>query len=194
MFPLAAPTRSSWLPEVLADLEALLVDHAHCEKKAASTAMALIYRYPEYPEMMAPLSRLAREELHHFEQVLKLMKKRGITYEHVSPSRYAKGMRDCMRHHEPAKLIDTLIIGAFIEARSCERFAKLAPYVDKRLGDFYISLLRSEARHYQDYLLLAQDISEFDITERIKFFGGIEADLITSADEDFKFHSGVPSP
>ena len=93
---------------------------------------------------------------------------------------------------EPDALVDKLVIGAYIEARSCERFAKLAPYVDKRLGDFYISLLRSEARHYQDYLALAQDIAQFDITERVDFFAKIEAELISSTDEDFKFHSGLP--
>jgi tRNA-(ms[2]io[6]A)-hydroxylase len=85
-----------------------------------------------------------------------------------------------------------LICGAYIEARSCERFAKLAPHVDKKLGEFYISLLRSEARHYQDYLTLAQSISANDITERIGYFGKVEAELIKSVDNDFKFHSGVP--
>jgi tRNA-(ms[2]io[6]A)-hydroxylase len=90
-------------------------------------------------------------------------------------------------------MVDKLIIGAFIEARSCERFAKIAPHVDKRLGDFYISLLRSEARHYQDYLSLATEIAGTDISERIKYFADIEATLIISADEDFKFHSGLPA-
>jgi tRNA-(ms[2]io[6]A)-hydroxylase len=89
-------------------------------------------------------------------------------------------------------MIDKLIIGAYIEARSCERFAMLAPHVDKRLGDFYISLLRSEARHYQYYLSLAEQISGSDISERVKFFGQIEAELIVSKDQDFKFHSGIP--
>ncbi len=97
-----------------------------------------------------------------------------------------------MRTHEPAALTDKLICGAYIEARSCERFAKLAPHVDKRLGDFYISLLRSEARHYQDYLTLAEEIAGEDIAERIAFFGEVEGELITSPDEDFKFHSGLP--
>jgi tRNA-(ms[2]io[6]A)-hydroxylase len=97
-----------------------------------------------------------------------------------------------VKTYEPDALVDKLIVGAYIEARSCERFAKLAPHVDKRLGDFYVSLLRSEARHYQDYLKLAQEISECDITERVAFFGEVEAELIASPDEDFKFHSGAP--
>ncbi|MBH0067255.1 tRNA isopentenyl-2-thiomethyl-A-37 hydroxylase MiaE [Pseudoalteromonas sp. NZS100] len=136
---------------------------------------------------------LIKEELHHFYQVLEIMYEYGVEYHSITPCRYAKGMLRHVKSYEPDALVDKLIIGAYIEARSCERFAKLAPHVDKRLGDFYISLLRSEARHYQDYLTLAQDISEFDITERVEFFGNVEADLISSPDEDFKFHSGKPT-
>ncbi|NOU49760.1 tRNA-(ms[2]io[6]A)-hydroxylase [Pseudoalteromonas sp. JBTF-M23] len=135
---------------------------------------------------------LIKEELHHFYQVLEIMHEYGVEYQSITPCRYAKGMLRHVKSYEPDALVDKLIIGAYIEARSCERFAKLAPHVDKRLGDFYISLLRSEARHYQDYLTLAQDISEFDITERVEFFGNVEAELISSPDEDFKFHSGKP--
>ncbi|PMH46781.1 tRNA hydroxylase [Vibrio sp. 10N.286.49.B3] len=136
---------------------------------------------------------LIKEELHHFYQVLEIMNKRGIAYEAIPASRYAKGMLSHITTHEPYTLIDKLIIGAYIEARSCERFAKLAPYLDEELQKFYLSLLRSEARHYQDYLALAQQIAgDEDITSRIKFFGHIEADLITSPDQDFKFHSGAP--
>jgi tRNA-(ms[2]io[6]A)-hydroxylase len=135
---------------------------------------------------------LIKEELHHFYQVLEIMHEYGVEYQSITPCRYAKGMLRHVKSYEPDALVDKLIIGAYIEARSCERFAKLAPHVDKRLGDFYISLLRSEARHYQDYLTLAQDISEFDITERVEFFGNVEAELISSPDEDFKFHSGLP--
>lgn len=136
---------------------------------------------------------LIKEELHHFYQVLEIMHEYGVEYQSITPCRYAKGMLRHVKSYEPDALVDKLIIGAYIEARSCERFAKLAPHVDKRLGDFYISLLRSEARHYQDYLTLAQDISEFDITERVEFFGNVEAELISSPDEDFKFHSGKPT-
>jgi tRNA-(ms[2]io[6]A)-hydroxylase len=136
---------------------------------------------------------LIKEELHHFYQVLEIMNEYDVEYRSITPCRYAKGMLRHVKTYEPDALVDKLIIGAYIEARSCERFARLAPHMDKRLGDFYISLLRSEARHYQDYLTLAQDISEFDITERVEFFGNIEAELISSPDKDFKFHSGKPS-
>ena len=144
-------------------------------------------------DLIDKMVMLIKEELHHFYQVLEIMDEYGVEYQSITPCRYAKGMLRHVKSYEPDALVDKLIIGAYIEARSCERFAKLAPHVDERLGDFYISLLRSEARHYQDYLLLAQEISELDITERIKFFGGIEAELILSPDKDFKFHSGVPS-
>lgn len=139
---------------------------------------------------------LIKEELHHFYQVLEIMDEYGIEYRSITPCRYAKGMLRHVKTFEPDALIDKLIIGAYIEARSCERFAKLAPYVDKRLGDFYISLLRSEARHYQDYLTLAKEIAGSEhsnkVDSRIEYFGNVEAELITSRDQDFKFHSGVP--
>ena len=135
---------------------------------------------------------LIKEELHHFYQVLEIMDEFGIEYKSITPCRYAKGMLRQVKTFEPDAMIDKLIIGAYIEARSCERFAKLAPHVDKRLGDFYVSLLRSEARHYQDYLELAQSISTVDIREKVEHFGNVEAELIQSPDNDFKFHSGVP--
>jgi tRNA-(ms[2]io[6]A)-hydroxylase len=96
-----------------------------------------------------------------------------------------------VRTHEPAKLSDTLICGAYIEARSCERFAKLAPYLDDELALFYTSLLRSEARHFQDYLTLATKVSGQDINPRIMFIGEKEAALILAEDQQFRFHSGV---
>lgn len=135
---------------------------------------------------------LIKEELHHFYQVLEIMHEYGIEYKSITPCRYAKGMLRNVKTYEPDALVDKLIVGAYIEARSCERFAKLAPHVDKRLGDFYISLLRSEARHYQDYLTLAQSISGQDISTRVVFFGEIEEQLISTEDSDFKFHSGIP--
>lgn len=148
---------------------------------------------PYGQELIDKMVLLIKEELHHFFQVLEIMHEYDIPYENIPSSRYAKGLLRHVRTHEPAALIDKLICGAYIEARSCERFAKLAPQVDKRLGDFYISLLRSEARHYQDYLTLAEEIAGADISERIAFFGEVEAELITSPDSDFKFHSGVPA-
>ena len=183
----------SWVHWAIENQDIMLVDHAHCEKKAASTAMSLMYRYVERDNLLHKMSRLAREELIHFEQVHKLMKKRNVSYEHLAASRYADGLRKKIRTHEPARLVDTLIVGAFVEARSCERFAALAPHLDEELSAFYISLLKSEARHFEDYLALAQEYSEESIDDRVALFREIEQTLIVEPDDVFRLHSGPPN-
>ncbi|WP_210396467.1 tRNA-(ms[2]io[6]A)-hydroxylase [Motiliproteus sediminis] len=191
---LPCPTPAGWINAATDDLATLLIDHAHCEKKAASTAMNLMFRYVDQPDLLNRMSRIAREELIHFEQVLGLMKERGIQYGHLTPSRYALGLRQHVRTHEPARLVDTLIIGAFIEARSCERFAALEPHLeDEALARYYRSLFKAEGRHYRDYLELAEAAAEEPIADRIAFFAAAEAELIQSHDTEFRFHSGVPS-
>jgi tRNA-(ms[2]io[6]A)-hydroxylase len=188
---LACPTPDLWLENALCNQTIMLIDHANCEKKAASTALNLIYRYTDNFELLNKMSRLVREEMHHFEQVIKIMKKRNISYEHVSASRYATGLRQTVRNDDPARLVDILIVGAFIEARSCERFAKLAPYLDHDLEEFYTSLLKSEARHYQDYLYLAQKAAgDESIQERINVISRVEQHLVQTSDSEFRFHSG----
>lgn len=189
---LACETPDSWIQAALHNQDILLIDHAHCEKKAASTAMNLMFRYVERVDLLNKMSRLAREELIHFEQVLAIMEDRGIVYDHMSPARYAGGMRQHVRTSEPGRLIDLLIIGAFIEARSCERFAKLAPFLDDELAKFYRSLLKSEGRHYQDYLGLAEEYAGEPIDERVAFFRDAERELIETSDDEFRFHSGAP--
>lgn len=188
---LGCATPHSWIEAAQNHLELLLIDHAHCEKKAASTALSLMYRYVDHPRLLNKMSRLAREELRHFEQVLALMSRRGIRYGHLSPSRYARELRQQVRGEEPGRLVDVLIVGAFIEARSCERFASLAPYLDEELADFYRSLLRSEARHYRDYLDLAREAAGTDIEDRVAAFREQEMQLIISEDSEFRFHSGA---
>lgn len=186
-------TPAAWIERATQELPVLLIDHANCEKKAAGTALNLMFRYVDRLDLLNKMSRLAREELRHFEQVLGFMKKRGIEYLPVSSSRYAQGLRKEVRTSEPGRLVDTLIVGAIIEARSCERFASLAPHLDGELGEFYVSLLKSESRHYQDYLKLARQYSSEDIEQRVQEFLAIEADLIQSPDSEFRFHSGVPA-
>lgn len=186
-------TPDAWIEAAVANQALLLLDHANCEKKAASTALTLMYRYVGDFDMMHKMSRLAREELRHYEQVMDIMQKRGVPYDQITPCRYASELRKPVRTHEPARYIDTLIVGAIIEARSCERFAKLAPHLDEDLQRFYLSLLKSEARHYQDYLLLASRAAEGeDISERVQLFLALEKTLIESPDTEFRFHSGVP--
>ncbi|GGY64442.1 tRNA-(ms[2]io[6]A)-hydroxylase [Marinobacter zhanjiangensis] len=168
----------------------MLIDHAHCEKKAASTALSLMYRYVDNHDLLNKMSRLAREELRHFEQVLAIMKKRGVAYGHLSPARYAAGLRKLVRPEDPGRLVDVLIVGAIIEARSCERFAMLAPHLDDTLADFYNSLLKSEARHYQDYLKLARQANGGPVEDRVGEFLAVERELIEEPDSEFRFHSG----
>lgn len=195
---LPCETPDEWIASALKHPDILLIDHANCEKKAASTALNLIYRYVDNFELLNKMSRLAREEMRHFEQVIAIMEARGIEYRAINASRYAAGLRGMVRTHEPAKLIDTLIVGAFIEARSCERFAKLAPYLDDELKQFYLSLLRSEGRHYRDYLSLAKKAAEGEsIESRIQLIREKEQLLVEQSDNEFHFHSGplhsVPS-
>lgn len=189
---LPCATPQAWINWALENPDILLIDHAHCEKKAASTAINLMFRYVDRPELLDSLSRLAREELLHFEQVVQLMRQRDVTYDHMSPARYAQGLRQHVRTSEPGRLVDTLIVGALIEARSCERFAALAPHVDDELGRYYRFLLKSESRHFEDYLKLAEQYAGEPIDERIAFFKHVEKELIETPDEEFRFHSGIP--
>ena len=161
-------------------------------KNALSKNIVAKNNSPYSQDLIDKMVLLIKEELHHFYQVLEILEQRKIPYSNVPASRYAKGMLSHVRTYEPQTLVDKLIIGAYIEARSCERFAALAPHMDEDIKQFYVSLLRSEARHYQDYLSLAQQISPEDITERVVFFGKVEAELISTKDTDFKFHSGSP--
>ena len=190
---LKAATPRAWVEAAVADLPTLLVDHANCEKKAASTALALIFAYPEDRTLNIALSRLAREELKHFEQVERLMKKLDVPHQRMKPGRYAAELRKLVRTHEPKRKLDLLIVHALIEARSCERFRLLSPKLPDAAGELYGQLERSEARHFEIYLEFAE--REFDAAEiaaRLGIISTREAELATSADRELRFHSGVP--
>jgi tRNA-(ms[2]io[6]A)-hydroxylase len=188
-------TPDAWLDEAGDRIPELLLDHANCELKAASTALGFLYRYPDRPELAQRMSRLAREELRHFEQVRSIMQDMGVAFDRLTASRYAGEMRDKVRDSEPFKLLDLLLVGALIEARSCERFARLAPRLPIKLGKFYGGLLASEARHFEHYIAFARNecgVSEAEIEERLSDLKAIEAKLILDPDPQFRFHSGVP--
>jgi len=190
------PTPEEWLAEACGRLPELLLDHANCELKAASTALGFIYRYPERTDLALRMSRLAREELRHFEQVRKIMDDMSIDFERLSASRYAGALRDAVRAEEPSRLLDMLLVGALIEARSCERFAALAPRLPAGLGRFYDGLLSSEARHFEHYLTFARkecDVSDEEFACRLAELKSLEAGLIAERDPLFRFHSGPPS-
>jgi len=189
--PLAVATAPGWAAVALKDVNALLLDHAHCEKKAAGVAVRLLFQYPQHDFLLAPLSRLAREELGHFEQVLALLSARGIPFRRQRPSPYAGQLRQCVRGDEPGRLIDTLLCCALIEARSCERMQLLAEALDDaELASFYRGLLASEARHHRIYVDLAERLApEADVRPRLAELAGREADIIAAAPETCRMHT-----
>jgi tRNA-(ms[2]io[6]A)-hydroxylase len=196
-FPLLAPTPTSWVDYAVAHPGELLVDHANCEKKAASTALALMFAYPEDRKLTGALSRLAREELRHFEQVQRMMETLNVPYLRQKPGRYGAGLRAVMRTADPGRKLDLLLIGALIEARSAERFRLLAPRLPEPLADFYATLERSEARHFELYLGLAHEMDSskdgVESARRLSAIAAKEAELATAPDDAFRFHSGAPT-
>ena len=187
----ATPTR--WFDVAVERWQELLIDHANCEKKAASTALSLIFTYADDMQLTDRLSRLAREELRHFEQVQKYMRELDVPFARLSPSRYAEGLRRMLRNHEPLRLIDLLLCGALIEARSYERFVGLVPRLQTPLANFYAGLAESEARHQSLYLRLVESRARgIDWQKRLTELAAVEADLATRADPQFRFHSGLP--
>lgn len=190
---LRAPTSTKWFDVACERWQELLVDHANCEKKAASTALSLIFTYSADFDLTTRLSRLAREELRHFEQVQKFMKEASVPFQRLTPSRYAEGLRRAVRRREPGRMLDLLLCGALIEARSCERFIGLVPRLQEPLASFYHGLAQSEARHQSLYLSLAERRADgAELEERLSVFAEIEAELATSPDAQFRFHSGTP--
>jgi tRNA 2-(methylsulfanyl)-N6-isopentenyladenosine37 hydroxylase len=188
-----APTPPAWVDAAVERWQELLVDHANCEKKAASTAVALIFAYPEDTELGLALSRLAREELRHFEQVQSAMTELGVAFIRQKPGRYAAGLRRELRTSEPGRKLDLLLSGALIEARSCERFRLLAGRLPEPLGRFYARLAESEARHFELYVGLARGRHSQEWEPRLRVLAQAEAGLATSPDGELRFHSGPPA-
>jgi tRNA-(ms[2]io[6]A)-hydroxylase len=192
---LLVPTPDDWVAQACANPDVLLTDHANCEKKAASTALSLMFAYAEDLHLTDKMSRLAREELRHYEQVAKLIKSLKIVPQRLSPGRYAERMRRLVAKAEPQREVDLMICGAFIEARSCERFAALGPVIGGEAGRLFHGLRAAEARHFQVYLGLARRAAsraEIEMGGLVTAFAECEAELVSSRDEVFRFHSGRP--
>jgi tRNA-(ms[2]io[6]A)-hydroxylase len=196
MLHLHQPTRISWVQEALNDIPALLIDHAHCEKKAASTAINLIFKYPQHSSLLKPLSALAREELAHFELVLDHLNTRNIEYCRFAPSAYAGKLMKEVRRDEPYKLLDTLLCCALIEARSCERMKLLseafiqADHSDPELAKLYKGLLASEARHHSMYVDLALGLFEHsEVWTRLEELAIHESSVLDQPGRDLRMHS-----
>jgi tRNA-(ms[2]io[6]A)-hydroxylase len=194
---LLVPTPPRWLDAACERWQDLLLDHAYCEKKAASTALALIFAYPEHEAQSLALARLAREELRHFEQVTRMMERLAVPFRRLQPGRYAAGLRAALHTHEPRRRLDLLLCGAIIEARSCERFRLLGARLPQPLGGFYAELERAEARHADLYLGLAVAAADAigigDCDLRLRELAGVEAGLIANDDVQLRFHSGPPA-
>ena len=188
---LRAPTDPAWFALAVEQRGDLLIDHANCEKKAASTALSLMFAYPEDFELANRMSRLAREELRHFELVQQKLVELAIPFRRMSPSRYAEGLRRALRRSEPARCVDLLLCGTLIEARSHERFIGLIERLPEPLAGFYASLAAAEARHAGLYVRLAAR-GGVDVEARLAELAVVEAELATSPDPEFRFHSGTP--
>jgi tRNA-(ms[2]io[6]A)-hydroxylase len=192
---LRVPTPAGWVAQACASRDVLLIDHANCEKKAASTALSLMFAYAEDLDLTDKMSRLAREELRHYEQVAKLIRRLELVPQRLAPGRYAERMRRLVAKSEPQREVDLMICGAFIEARSCERFAALGEAIGAPLDDLFLGLHNAEARHYRVYLDLARRAGKragVDWEARIPEFAALEAELVTLPDSVFRFHSGPP--
>jgi len=192
---LAAPTPAAWVDAACESWREVLIDHANCEKKAASSAIALLFAYPEDQALTSALSRLAREELRHFEQVSQMMRRLDVQFVRQRPGRYAAGLRSALCSHEPSRKLDLMCAYALIEARSCERFALLSARLPAPLDSFYASLQAAEARHFELYLRLAEAAQwggDPQLPSRLRQLALVEAQLATSPDEQLRFHSGPP--
>ena len=191
MLSLKSTTGERWLRQVDADLPSILIDHAHCEKKAAGTAMGLIVAYVEHDSLRREMTLIVNEELEHFQMVLDLIERRGIPFARIKPSSYGKRLHAHVRTVEPARGIDRLIVAGLIEARSCERFSRLHEYVqDPELAAFYGGLFESEARHHATYIRLALDFgSETEIRGRLEELALAEAEIIEEGDPFARMHS-----
>ncbi|MEC8382479.1 MAG: tRNA-(ms[2]io[6]A)-hydroxylase [Myxococcota bacterium] len=193
MLRLASSTDPSWVNRALNDLDVILIDHAHCEKKAASSALNFIFRYPEHLELMTPLSALAREELRHFEQVLTILMKRNVPFRRLEPSLYASRLVSIVRKSEPERMLDMMICASIIEARSCERMSILAEAlleIEPSLAQFYRGLLACEARHHQTYLTILKPFFEpSTVSMRVHEIAKHEAMVLTEHDPNVRLHS-----
>ena len=190
---LRAATPQAWVEAAAARWPELAIDHLGCEKKAASSALALMFAYPEDRPLALALSRLAREELRHFEQVSRVMRELDVPLVRQRPGRYAQQLRRALRTAHPARKLDQLLAAALIEARSAERFALLAPRLGAPLAALYAGLATAEARHFELYVDFARASAPEEWQARLAELAAHEAELATQPDTELRFHSGPPA-
>lgn len=199
MLSLESQTADRWLGQVDSHLDEILIDHAHCEKKAAGTAMNLLFAYVENIELSRAMTEIVEEELDHFHQVIDLLGRRGIRFRRLTPSTYGRKLNDLVRRQEPDRAVDRLLVAGLIEARSCERFDLLRKHMrrpvnggeaDTELADFYESLFESEARHHSTYVRLAKDFASSETVQaRLAELAAAEAAIIAEGDPLPRMHS-----
>lgn len=193
MLSLKSSSSQRWLKQVDQHLDEVLIDHAHCEKKAAGTAMNLMFAYIENQELCREMTEIINEELEHFHLVLDLLNSRGIPFRRLIPSQYGRKLNDLVRRGEPERGIDRLLVASLFEARSCERFDFLRKHMqgrDQELADFYHSLFESEARHHTTYVRLAKYFAPADIVKkRLDELSAIEAEIIEVGEQLPRMHS-----
>jgi tRNA-(ms[2]io[6]A)-hydroxylase len=191
MLNLASETPVEWLDGAIEHLDEILVDHAHCEKKAAGAAMKLLFAYPHHHFMLIPLAELAREELEHFQVVLGLLDELEIPYKAQTPSPYGGRLHALVRRDEPQRAIDVLLVAALIEARSCERFKLLAGAApDARVATLFERLLASEARHHGVYVELARALgSTGEVDARLAELARAEAEILAEPASSYRLHT-----
>ncbi|QDV27401.1 tRNA-(ms[2]io[6]A)-hydroxylase [Aureliella helgolandensis] len=191
MLNLQSTSSSRWLDQVDSSLEEILIDHAHCEHKAAATAMSLMGGYIENQELCREMTLIVEEELEHFHLVIQLLKKRGIAFQRQQPGNYGKSLKALVRPNEPQRVVDRLLVAGIIEARSCERFNLLAEHVqDAELAEFYRSLFESEARHHTTYVRLAKQFADdATVKQRLRELASQEAEIIAQGSPLPRMHS-----
>lgn len=191
MLNLKSASSGRWLDQVRGHLDELLIDHAHCEKKAAGTAMNLLFAYVDHVDLCRAMTEIVQEELAHFHMVLDILARRGIRFRRLSPSSYGRKLNDLVRKQEPQRAVDRLLVAGLIEARSCERFGLLSKELaDRELAEFFGSLFESEARHHSTYVRLAKEFaSDDEVHRRLEELSSAEAAIIAEGDPVPRMHS-----
>jgi tRNA-(ms[2]io[6]A)-hydroxylase len=191
MLHLKSSTSERWLQQVEPHLDELLIDHAHCERKAAGTAMSLLSAYVEHEQLCRDMTRIINEELDHFHQVLQHLARRGVRFRRIPPSNYGRRLHELVRKQEPQRAIDRMLISSLIEARSCERFGLLRERLnDRELAEFFGSLFECEARHHSTYVQLALSFGkDRDVRNRLEELAFAEARILEIGDDFPRVHS-----
>lgn len=193
MLSLQSSSSTRWLEQVDSNLEEILIDHAHCEKKAAGTAMNLLFAYVDNLDLCREMTEIVNEELEHFHLVIEILNRRGIPFRRLKPSSYGRKLNDLVRAGEPNRAVDRLLVACLIEARSCERFDFLRKHMDgkdQELAEFYDSLFESEARHHTTYVRLAKYFAPDDVIKsRLNELASLEAEIIDVGDPLPRMHS-----